>query len=95
VTKLAASAASRKRSGYLPKDLAGMYRPVKKPVTLRLDADLLAWFQQDGRGYQTRINQALRQVMMAEGISGGDDAVPELAPKTRARRFTPSSPRRA
>ena len=66
VTKLAASAASRKRSGYLPKELAGMYRPVKKPVTLRLDADLLAWFQQDGRGYQTRINQALRQVMIAE-----------------------------
>jgi len=43
-----------------------MYRPVKKPVTLRLDADLLAWFQQDGRGYQTRINQALRQVMIAK-----------------------------
>ena len=43
-----------------------MYRPVKKPVTLRLDADLLAWFQRGGRGYQTRINRALRKLMMAE-----------------------------
>ncbi len=43
-----------------------MYRPVKTPVTLRLDADVLAWFQRDGRGYQTRINQALRRVMMEE-----------------------------
>ncbi len=43
-----------------------MYRPVKKPVTLRLDADVLAWFQRAGRGYQTRINRALRQVMMRE-----------------------------
>lgn len=43
-----------------------MYRPVKKPVTLRLDADVLAWFQRAGRGYQTRINQALRRVMAGE-----------------------------
>jgi len=42
-----------------------MYRPVKKPVTLRLDAELLAWFQRAGRGYQTRINRALRKLMMA------------------------------
>ena len=40
------------------------YRPIKKPVTLRLDADVLAWFKKQGRGYQTRINQALRKVMM-------------------------------
>ena len=26
-----------------------MYKPVKKPVTLRLDADVLAWFQRGGR----------------------------------------------
>jgi uncharacterized protein (DUF4415 family) len=51
---------------YLPADLAGMYKPVKKPVTLRLDADILSWFQRDGRGYQTRINEALREVMVKE-----------------------------
>ena len=43
-----------------------MYKPVKKPVTLRLDVDLLAWFQRAGRGYQTRINRALRKVMIDE-----------------------------
>jgi len=35
-------------------------------VTLRLDSDLLAWFQRAGRGYQTRINRALRKVMIDE-----------------------------
>jgi uncharacterized protein (DUF4415 family) len=42
------------------------FKPLKKPVTLRLDADVLAWFKKQGRGYQTRINRALRNVM-AEG----------------------------
>ena len=42
------------------------YRPLKKPVTLRLDADVLAWFKKDGRRYQTRINKALRSVMERE-----------------------------
>jgi len=41
------------------------YRPIKKPVTLRLDADVIAWFKAEGPGYQTRINRVLREVMMA------------------------------
>ena len=45
-------------------ELAGMYKPLKKPVTLRLDADVLAWFKRQGRGYQTRINRALRELML-------------------------------
>ena len=39
------------------------YRPVKQQITLRLDADIIAWFKaqaRDGRGYQTDINGALR-----------------------------------
>src|ERR1039457_7269284 len=60
------SAGSRRRPRYLPEDWADMYRPVKKPVTLRLDADVLSWFKRAGRGYQTRINQALRKVMSEE-----------------------------
>ena len=39
------------------------YRPVKRQVTLRLDADVLTWFKahaRGGRGYQTDINRALR-----------------------------------
>jgi uncharacterized protein (DUF4415 family) len=66
VTKIEASAGSKRRPQYLPEEWAGMYRPVKKPVTLRLDADVLAWFQRAGRGYQTRINWTLRKVMVQE-----------------------------
>ena len=47
-------------------EMAELYKPIKKPVTLRLDADVLAWFKKQGRGYQTRINRALRKVMMEE-----------------------------
>jgi len=36
----------------------------KKTVTMRLDADLLAWFRRR-RGYQTRINAILRAYMNA------------------------------
>ena len=40
------------------------YRPIKKQITLRIDADLIEWFRQHAtsdNGYQTRINDALRQ----------------------------------
>ena len=40
------------------------YRPVKQQITLRLDADVVAWFKAHapgGRGYQTDINRALRE----------------------------------
>lgn len=46
--------------------IGDLYRPLKKPVTLRLDADVIAWFKRDGRRYQTRINAALRKVMERE-----------------------------
>ena len=39
------------------------YRPIKKPLTIRLDADVLAWLKNQGRGYQTRINRLLRAAM--------------------------------
>ena len=39
------------------------YRPIKTPVTLRLDADVLAWLKSQGPGYQTRINRMLRSEM--------------------------------
>lgn len=48
----------------------GLYRPVKKPVTLRLDADVVAWFKDHARegGYQTEINRVLRRyVAQARG----------------------------
>lgn len=40
--------------------------PIKQAVTMRLDADVLAWFKEQGPGYQTRINQLLRQYMQAQ-----------------------------
>jgi uncharacterized protein (DUF4415 family) len=41
----------------------GLYRPIKQPVTLRLDADVVAWFKEhaNDRGYQTEINRVLRR----------------------------------
>jgi uncharacterized protein (DUF4415 family) len=38
-------------------------RPYKRPVAIRLDADVLDWFQRQGPGYQTKINAALREHM--------------------------------
>jgi uncharacterized protein (DUF4415 family) len=42
------------------------YRPVKQAVSLRLDADVLAWLKKDGQGYQTRVNQMLRERMLKD-----------------------------
>ena len=37
--------------------------PLKVSTTIRLDADVLAFFRAHGRGYQTQINAALRQAV--------------------------------
>lgn len=40
------------------------FRPIKKQLTIRLDADVIAWFKShtpSGDGYQTSINRALRE----------------------------------
>jgi uncharacterized protein (DUF4415 family) len=52
--------------------------PTKAQLTIRLDADVLAWLKSNGRGYQTRINHILRVAM-------------ESQPKPRARKKTTSS----
>ncbi len=39
------------------------YRPVKQAVSLRIDADVLAWFRSLEGKYQTNINRALRDYM--------------------------------
>ena len=42
------------------------YRPVKQQLTLRVDADVVAWFKgrtRGGDGYQTNMNRALREHM--------------------------------
>jgi uncharacterized protein (DUF4415 family) len=40
------------------------YRPIKKPVTMRLDADVIHWLKKDGPGYQTKANTLLREAML-------------------------------
>ena len=42
------------------------YRPIKKPLTIRVDADVLDWLKGQGKGYQTRINALLRSSMERE-----------------------------
>ena len=45
-------------------EIGKFYRPVKKPVTMRLDSDIIAWLKVDGRGYQTKANWLLRRAML-------------------------------
>lgn len=42
------------------------YRPVKQQLTVRLDADVVAWLRMQGKGYQTRLNRLLRAAMLEE-----------------------------
>lgn len=41
------------------------YKPIKKTVNVRLDADVIEWLQSAGKGYQTRMNAILRQAMLS------------------------------
>lgn len=56
------------------------YRPIKKSLTIRIDADVLAWVRGQGKGYQTRINGLLREAMKTTakypwyGVSSWDRA---------------------
>lgn len=42
------------------------YRPIKQQLTLRLDADVVAWLRRQGKGYQTRANALLRDAMLRD-----------------------------
>jgi len=45
------------------------YRPVKRQITARVDADVLEWLKGQGKGYQSRINAILRREMLAAAKS--------------------------
>src|ERR1700688_3509274 len=62
------------------------YRPVKQQLTLRLNADIIAWLRRQGRGSQTRANALLRDAMLGD-----------LNPKRRKGRDRPhvNTPRHA
>jgi uncharacterized protein (DUF4415 family) len=42
------------------------FRPVKKLTSVRIDADVLDWLRSKGEGHLTRINDILRERMVAE-----------------------------
>jgi uncharacterized protein (DUF4415 family) len=41
-----------------------LYRPVKVPIKINYDADIIEWFRSFGKGYQTKMNAALREYML-------------------------------
>ncbi|MBZ5705530.1 MAG: BrnA antitoxin family protein [Acidobacteriia bacterium] len=55
-------------------EIGKFYRPPKKPVTMRLDADIVEWLKGYGKGYQTRANLLLRHAMVSSRGRGGDEA---------------------
>ena len=60
----------------------------KTQLTLRIDADVLAWLRTGGRGYQTRINRILRAAMESQPAtqSASRPSRPASSAKPRARR---------
>ena len=54
---------------FKPSHLRNManYKPIKKTVNVRLDADAIEWLQGEGKGYQTRMNTILREAMLHSG----------------------------
>lgn len=62
----------------------------KKLVTLRIVPDVLDWFKRQGRGYQTRINAALRAFVEAHGRK---QAFRTAARRVRAAPFSSLPPR--
>ena len=57
------------------------YRPIKQPVTIRLDADVIAWFKETAPQYQTAVNKVLRDYMERHAANDADSQQ-----KTRRRR---------
>ena len=45
--------------------------PRKEHINIRIDADVLAWFRQTGRGYQTRMNNVLRAFVESRRHTAG------------------------
>lgn len=63
-------------------EIGKFYRPTKKPVTMRLDADVLDWLKSQGSGYQTKANWLLRSAMLHHQRKG---RVPKKAAARRRR----------
>jgi uncharacterized protein (DUF4415 family) len=44
-------------------EIGRFFKPAKRPVTIRLDNDVIDWLKSYGRGYQTKANTLLRHAM--------------------------------
>jgi len=40
------------------------FRPVKRQLTVRIDSDVIEWLKSQGKGYQSRLNDILRNAMI-------------------------------
>jgi uncharacterized protein (DUF4415 family) len=71
-------------------EIGKFYRPTKRPVTMRLDSDIIEWLKADGRGYQTKANGLLRHAMLyytrKERLTGHDISVRRLSKARRHKR---------
>ena len=47
--------------------------PTKEQITIRLDADLTAYFRSGGAGWQTRINNTLREAVYGKAVKARDN----------------------
>ena len=52
-------------------EIGKFYRPRKQLVTMRLDADVVAWFKARSPKYQTAVNSVLREHVMKAGRGAG------------------------
>lgn len=56
----------REIGAWMVKEPGEFYRPVKEQITLRLDKDVITWFKSGGEGYQTRMNDVLREHVLSQ-----------------------------
>jgi uncharacterized protein (DUF4415 family) len=66
-------------------EIGKFYRPPKKPVTMRLDADVVEWLKGYGKGYQARANLLLRHAMVSSERRGGSGEIGVRRRKSRER----------
>jgi len=67
-------------------EIGKFYRPTKKPVTMRLDSDVIAWLKAGGRGYQTKANWLLRHAMLHSKRKDSAGNLKGVEPRRTARR---------
>ena len=52
-------------------DVGRFYRPLKEQISIRVDADVLAWFRARRKKYQTYMNEVLRREMQNKSRATG------------------------